>query len=177
MPTFVVAVVKMAFGWIANVGKAVELPRVFFHPELLLPRYGYYGDFDENCTRFLDSYAKFLTEEESGRVAKSTIFQVVSAAWRLKKDSWELRKRPEIESIIKTTIPDLVRKYGVTRIWKAGYPDTFQRRIEEQLDDDTPLEKRYHCGRCGRELSAELSVKRGYGPICIHKRGIPVQRS
>ena len=166
----------MAFGWIRNVGKAVELPKLFWHPGLVLPREGCYGDFDENCTRFLDSYAKFLTEEESGRVAKSTIFQVVSAAWRLKKDSWDLRKRPEIESIIKTQIPDLVRKYGVTRLWKAGYPGTFQRRIEEQLDDDTPLEKRYHCGRCGREIWNPLSVRRGLGPVCIHKVGVPVQR-
>jgi hypothetical protein len=110
-------------------------------------------------------------------VAKSTIFQVVSAAWRLKKDSWDLRKRPEIESIIKTTMPDLVRKYGVTRIWKAGYPDTFQRRIEEQLDDDTPLERRFQCARCGREIWAELSVKAGYGSVCIHKVGVPVRRS
>jgi hypothetical protein len=169
-------VILLGFGWISNVGKAVELPKLFFHPELRLPKYHAYGDleesFEENCKAFLDSYAKLLTEEESGRVAKSTIFQVVSAAWRLKKDSWELRKRPEIESIIKTSIPDLVRKYGVTRIWKAGYPDTFQRRIEEQLDDDTPLERRYHCGRCGRELTAKLSVQRGIGPICWHKRGL-----
>jgi len=153
-------------------GPMVRLPKAFWHPELKLPKFHHYGErlesFDEKCRDFLDAYAKLLTEEESGRVAKSTIFQVVSAAWRLKKD-WELRKRPEIESIIKTRIPDLVRKYGVTRIWKAGYLDTFQRRVEEQLDDDTPFDRRYHCGRCGREIWNSLSVKRGLGPICFHK--------
>lgn len=172
--------IVMGFVWL-SAGKMVELPKVFWHPELRLPKYHSYGEpmesFENKCTAFLDAYAKLLTEEESGRVAKSTIFQVVSVAWQLKKDSWDLRKRPEIESIVKTQIPDLVRKYGVTRIWKAGYPDTFQRRIEEQLDDDTPLGRRYHCGRCGRELSAELSVKRGLGPVCVHKVGVPVQRS
>ena len=170
----------MGFSWVTN-STMVDIPRVFFHPELVLPRFHHYGEklesFNENCTAFLDAYAKFLTEEESGRVAKSTIFQVVSAAWRLKKDSWDLRKRPEIESIIKTSIPDLVRKYGVTRIWTAGYPDTFQRRIEEQLDDDAPLAGRYHCGRCGREIWNPLSVKRGLGPIYVDKVGVPVQRS
>ena len=169
----------MGFVWL-SVGKAVELPKAFWHPELILPRFHHYGDkpesFDEKCQAFLDAYAKFLTEEETGRVAKRTIFQVVSAAWRLKRD-WELRKRPEVESIVETQIPDLVRKYGVTRIWRAGYPDTFQRRVEEQLDDDTPLDRRYHCGRCGREIWNKLSVRRGFGPVCVHKIGVPVQRS
>jgi hypothetical protein len=150
----------------------VDISPVFWHPELKLPRYYRYGDkvpsLDEKCTEFLDAYAKLLAEEESGRVAKSTIFNVVSAAWELKRD-WELYRRPEVESIIKTHIPDLVRKYGVSQIWKAGYQSTFQRRIEEQLDDDTPLEKRYHCGRCGREIWNPLSVKRGIGPVCWGK--------
>jgi len=172
----VVTVIAMGFGWIANVGKAVELPRVFWHPNLVLPKYHSYGDledsFEDKCKAFLDAYAKLLTEEESGRVAKSTIFQLVSAAWRLKKEGWNLRKNPVVEAMIKTTVPDLVRKYGVTRIWKAGYADTFQRRIEEQLDDDTPLERRYHCGRCGREIWNPLSVRRGLGPVCRHKVGV-----
>ena len=158
----------------------VDIPRVFWHTELKLPRIHHYGDrqasFDEKCNEFLDAYAKLLTEEEAGRVAKSTIFNVVSAAWAVKKD-WELYKRPEIESIIKTQIPDLVRKYGVSRLWKAGYAETFARRVEEELGDDTPFDRRFHCGRCGREIWNKLSVNRGYGPVCIHKLGMPVQRS
>ena len=170
----------MTFSWLTN-STMVDISPVFWHPELVLPRLHHYGDkqesFDEKCKNFLDAYAKLLTEEESGCVAKSTIFQVVSTAWSLKKASWDLRKRPEIESIIQTQIPDLVRKYGFTRIWKAGYPDTFQRRVEELLDDDTPFDRRYHCGRCGREIWNPLSVKRGIGPICFHKIGVAVRRS
>jgi hypothetical protein len=153
----------------------VDIPRVFWHPELKLPKEHHYGErlasFDEKCQDFLDAYKRFLDEEQTGRVAKSTIFQVVSAAWRLKRD-WKLHKRPEVESIIKTQISDLVRKYGMTRIWKAGYASTFQRRIEEELgEDDETLERRYQCGRCGREIWNPLSVKRGIGPVCYHKRG------
>lgn len=169
----------MGFGWISNVGKAVELPKLFWHPDLRLPKYHAYGDleesFEDNCKAFLDSYAKLLTEEESGRVANTTVIQVVAAAWKLKRSSFDLRKETVIKAMIETTVPELVRKYGMTRLWKSGYADTFQRRVEEELGDEAV--KSYRCARCGRALSAELSVKRGIGPICIHRLGTPVHRS
>ena len=153
------------------------MPKLFFHPDLRLPKYHAYGDleesFEDECKAFLDSYAKLLAEEESGRVANTTVIQVVAAAWKLKKDSWRLRKDPVVKAMIESTVPELVRKYGMTRIWKAGYADTFQRRVEEELGDEAV--KSYRCARCGRALSAELSVKRGLGPVCVHKIGVPVQ--
>ena len=174
-------VYKMAFGWIVNIGKAVELPRVFFHPELRLPKYHSYGEleesFEDKCKSFLDAYAQLLTEEETGRVANTTVIQVIAAAWKLKRCSFsvDLAKEPVVKAMIKTTVPELVRKYGMTRLWKAGYADTFQRRVEEELGDDST--KSFRCARCGRALSADLSIKRGLGPVCVHKIGVPVQRS
>ena len=156
---------------------AVEIPRVFWHPELNLPRYAHYGEvqqsFEEQCKEFLDAYARLLNEEESGRVGNTTVMQVIASAWKLKRQ-YGLKNEPMLDAMIWNTVPDLVRKYGMTRLWKAGYADTFQRRVEEELADDR---RRYRCARCGRALSADLSVKRGLGPVCVHKVGQPVQRS
>jgi hypothetical protein len=171
--------IELAFGWIVNVGQAVELPKTFWYPELKLPRYAHHGEleesFEDKCKSFLDAYAQLLTEEETGRVANTTVIQVVAAAWKLKHCSIGLGEEPVVKAMIETTVPELVRKYVMTRIWKAGCVDTFQRRVEEQLGDEATTS--YRCARCGRALSADLSVKRGLGPVCVHKLGQPVRRS
>jgi len=151
-------------------GDSVRLSPLLWHPDLRLPSTYVTGSderFTENCQLFLATYARFLKEEESGRVANTTILQLISSAWQLKKN-WQLSKHPEIQSLIQTQIPTVARKYGVSQLWKAGYATTFQRHAEEILRDDGD-EACYRCARCGRALSAELSVKRGLGPICFRK--------
>jgi hypothetical protein len=168
----------MGYSWMTH-STLVDIPKLFWHPGLKLPRHTHYGEieqtFEQERGAFLDAYARLLTEEETGRVANTTVIQVIASAWKLKK--WEtlnLNKDQVLKAMVETTVPELVRKYGMTRIWKAGYVDTLQRRVEEELGDDNG--KSYRCARCGRALSAELSVKRGIGPVCIHKLGQPVHR-
>lgn len=116
-------------------------------------------------------------QQETGKVSRAVIVNTILAAWQLRRMRLLSSFYDDVRNVLEVQVPEIARRYGLTRLWRATYSDMLRRRLEEQLDDDTSLEKRYHCGRCGREIWNELSVGRGLGPVCVHKVGTPVQRS
>ena len=157
-------------------GQIVAVPATFWHPELKLPQStDFIHDQQEEEFRVLkDEFYVNLndltSQEESGTVSRTTILNTVLLAWRI-RGAWRTRQD---EGLVRALdkVGLLAKKYGFSKLWKAHYYSSMMRRVEELCLKDSNLAKRYHCGHCGREIWADLSVQRGIGPVCWHKRGI-----
>jgi len=154
--------------------RPVRIPARFFNmPEVTFPRapwqsfiHGRRQNFDEERQRFLEAYSRLLAEEQTGQVSETVILQTVASAWGLSR-RFEIKTDRMLEDQVKS-VGEIARKYGLTRIWKAHYYDTFLRRTEDHCHQES---SGYRCARCGREIWNPLSVKRRLGPVCFHKIG------
>lgn len=152
---------------------SIRVPNTFWHPEVTLPRPTWhpgrsYDDMlNDERSRLLESYKALKDQERIGQVSESVVLQTILSAWALKR-SYRMSQDPEVSRIL-AEIPSLAKKYGLSRIWQAGFWHTMARRVEELFADGVPGAERFRCGRCGRAIWNSLSVKRGLGPICFHK--------
>lgn len=119
-----------------------------------------------------ESYLQALErQEETGTVESSIVLNTLFAAWTLRRKLWYFNKDPAFKDRILRT-REIAKKYGYTKLWDATYYATLQLRFEKLSERvGEKLTTRHQCGRCGREIWNPLSVKRGIGPVCWHKRG------
>jgi hypothetical protein len=153
----------------------VEIPGVFWHPSIQIPRGNFYFD-DVTAveTRFLESLGELRLQEETGQVSETVIVNTILAAWQLTR-MWDPKRRDEVKNMLEVRVPEIARKYGFTKLWRAHYQFTLQRRVSELLKEGIEtIEARRRCARCGRAIWNKLSVRRGLGPICKDKVGVPV---
>lgn len=148
----------------------VRIPAIFWHPELHIHKNRSLWQEDE-VRQGLDIFYNHLndleSQEQDGTVSRVTVINTILAARQL-RNSWTLRKDEGFIRAIQK-VAQLAKKYGFSKLWKAGYYDTMLRRLEEICEADPELATRHHCGRCGRAIWNEVSVRRGIGPVCWHK--------
>jgi hypothetical protein len=123
----------------------------------------------------LENYRELVAQEERGQVAEVIVLNTLFAAWELQRLRFWIRKDPDASLIdeIQATMPMIVKKYGFSKLWRASYESTLQKRVSELLErrgGEAAIKRAYHFGCCGRAIWVPLSVKRGVGPVCWHKR-------
>ncbi len=138
------------------------------HRLVQMPTPDYWDEYEAIQEHLLDNYALILTEEATGKVSETVIVNTLLAAWQLQRMRTRIHDS-NILNILDVQIPILARKYHFTKLLHTGSIWTLQRRVKKQFPDDAVNVERYRCARCGRELSAELSIKRGRGPVCYRK--------
>lgn len=125
--------------------------------------------------RFLQVYGDLLIQEERGSVNEAVILNVILVGWELKKHGYQ--KDENVRTILSIQLPQIAKKYGFSKLYRAGLLWTLKRRLEETVAKHGGLAivaMRLHCARCGRAIWNPLSIKRGLGPICKDKVGVPL---
>jgi hypothetical protein len=159
-----------------NSGPVIRLPVTFWHPEIQVPKrsavYTQEGA-TETAGDFLECYDQLRQEESTGKVSESTILNMVLSAWTLKRH-YPNSMPKAIKALFHEEVPELVRKYGCTKLYAGVFWDTMEARLEETLKDLWDGGHEFRCARCGRAIWNPMSVRRGLGPICKDKVGVPV---
>lgn len=136
--------------------------------EIELPHDDWYrNDVATVGRRFLELYEQLRKQEEKGSVSEPLVLNVILAGWELKKHGYY--KDENLRTIMSDQLPALAKKYGFSKLWRAGILWTLKRRLEETVAKHGGLAivaMRLRCARCGRAIWNPLSVKRGKGPIC-----------
>jgi rubrerythrin len=152
--------------------RTVALPNTFWEPELHIPRNDTWRDaaFDE-AYNSLKHYAAVVAQEEgTGIVDRTNIINLLLSAWAIRGQKWKLQKKdPELAQRL-AGMREVAKRYGLTKIWDAAYYDTMLRKLNERCTGDMRAERVYCCARCGRAIWNPLSVRRGVGPVCFHRR-------
>lgn len=155
-------------------GRLIPLPNLFWEPKLHIPRRDTWSDrcFDEAYASLKYYQAIVAREEETGIVDRTNVINLLLSAWALRGQKWKLQQKdPELAERL-GSMREIAKRYGLSRIWDASYYDTMLTRLNERCNGDMRAERVYCCARCGRAITAELSIKRGIGPVCWHKREV-----
>jgi hypothetical protein len=153
---------------------AVRIPKLFWVLDgLKVPRDPWISSSDPYFQEAKNSFQFYFEEvrkqEAQGVVDRTDIINLLMSAWAL-RHNWRSNRDLDLRKRIQEC-GAIAKKYGLTKIWDAGYYSTMIRRLEDKVRIDHEGRRVSNCGHCGRELTAELSVKRGVGPVCFHKRG------
>jgi hypothetical protein len=148
---------------------AVTIPKLFWQLDnLKVPRDPWMSSGDPYFAEAKVSFEFYLAEvqrqEREGVVDRTNVVNLLMSAWAL-KHNWHLSREPDLQKQV-LACRETARKYGLTKIYDAAYWHTMVNRLEERTRPEHEGRRVSNCGRCGRELTAELSVKRGIGPIC-----------
>lgn len=152
--------------------RLIKIPNLFWVPEVKVPSKNYWHDAGRK--EAYDSFLFYLNEvqhqEATGVVNRTDIVNLILSAWTLKhQTSWMKGERPELVGPI-LKMRELAKKYGLTKIWDAGYFDTMLERADLKFSGDFgDSSKAQFCGKCGRAIWAPQSVQRGVGPVCFHR--------
>lgn len=125
--------------------------------------------------QLFESYLRELQRQESTGVVQATaVIETILTAWTLRSKMYHFNRDPEVsELIVKVSnVKDIAKKYGYSSLWNAKMYGTMSSRLLKlQTKEGANFPVKQHCGRCGRAIWNPVSVKRGVGPVCYHKRG------
>jgi hypothetical protein len=110
--------------------------------------------------------------EETGRVPAKVPLETVLAGWSLRRQLYRITDLSLKAKV--ANVGEIAKRYGLTKLWTPRYYTTLKSHLEKYLGHypNGTLLRRYFCGRCGRAIWAEKSVRAGLGSVCIHKRGL-----
>jgi hypothetical protein len=125
----------------------------------------------EDERQLFESYFRELEQQEAaGIVQASVVIETILTAWALRNRLYRFRNDPVREKILK--VEEIAKKYGYSKLWNARMFGTLNSRVQKlEGKEGSLIPKKHHCGCCGRAIWNPLSVKRGIGPVCWHKRG------
>jgi hypothetical protein len=129
---------------------------------------------EEQRHRFEAYLHEVQRQEADGIVKANTIIETILAAWTLRSKLWCFNKDPDVHDLIAkiSKVGETAKKYGYSQLWNAKMYGTLKTRLFKlQTKEGATLPLKHHCGRCGRVIWNPVSVKRGVGPVCYHKKG------